>query len=103
MYADPELRLLPDELDRRLVTIDRDDIPAKEALRLCLGQLGLRYRVQSGYLRIVPNALRPVPYEEDPVMVAAHSLLALISAVIGGATAPLVTRLCGPHVTGSGE
>jgi hypothetical protein len=98
MYAaELELRLLPEELARRPVTIDRDGIPAKEALRLCLGQLGLTSRVQSGYLRIVPYAYRPVPSSEDPVMVAGHSLLALIFAVMGGATAPIAAGLCRRH------
>jgi hypothetical protein len=92
-----ELRLNLEDLDRRLVTIDRENIPAKEAFRLCLSQLGLRYRVQSGYIRIVPDAYRPIPFAEDPVMIAGHSLLAVIAAVVGGATAPIVVGLCGQH------
>ena len=67
------------------MTIDRAGIPAKDALRLCLKPLGLTYRVQSGYIRIVPDAYRPVPFEEDPLMIAGHSLLALIAAAVGGA------------------
>ncbi len=95
VYAvDLELRLIPEELDRRVVSIDRENIPAREALRLCLGQLGLTYRVQSGYIRIVPDAYRPIAFGEDPVMILGHSLLALLAAVIGGFTAPVVAGIC---------
>ena len=89
-----ELRLTPEQFNGLKVTIDRAGIPAKDALRLCLKPLGLTYRVQSGYVRIVPDAYRPVPFEEDPVMIAGHSLLALIAAAFGGAAAPLVASLC---------
>ena len=65
-----------------------DDRPCKHPGRGCLepylGQLGLTYRVQSGYVRIIPNAYQPLPFEEDPVMIAGHSLLALVAAVFGG-------------------
>ena len=44
--------------------------------------------------RIVPDAYRPVPFEEDPVMIAGHSLLAIFAAALGGAAAPLVAGLC---------
>jgi hypothetical protein len=85
------------DLEPLLVSIDREDIPAKEALRLCLSPLGLTYRVQSGYVRIYPDAYQPVPYEEDPVMIAGHSLLALIAAAIGGVAAPIIAGFCGRH------
>jgi hypothetical protein len=90
-----DLRLSTEDFERLLVTIDRDRIPAKDALRLCLGQVGLTYRVQSGYVRILPDAYQPIPFEEDPVMIAGHSLLTIIAALIGGVAAPFVGDLCG--------
>ena len=88
---------------RRVVTIDRANIPAEDALRLCLGQLGLTYRVQSGYVRIVPDAYQPLPFEEDPVMIAGHSLLALFAAAFGGVAALFVAGLCGRHRANAGR
>ena len=92
---------LPRELDKAVVTIDRANIPAEDALRICLGQLGLTYRVQSGYVRIVRDAYQPVPFSEDPVMIAGHSLLALFAAAFGGAGALFVAGLFGQHTASS--
>jgi hypothetical protein len=83
--------------DQRVVTIDRANIPAEEALRLCLGQIGMTYRVQSGYIRIVSDAYQPLPFEDDPVMIAGHSLLALCAAGFGGISALLVAGFLGRH------
>ena len=83
------------DVEAARVSIDCESIPAKEALRLCLGPLGLTYRVRSGYVEIYLDAYKPAPYEEDPVMIAGHSLLALIAAAIGGVSAPIVAGLCG--------
>jgi hypothetical protein len=85
------------EFDQRVVTIDRADIPAEDALRLCLGQLGMTCGVQSGYVRIVRDAYEPLPFAEDPVMIGGHSLLALFAAAMGGAGAVLVAGLLGRH------
>lgn len=100
IYGDwEELRLLPAEMERLTVSIDCENIPSREALRLALRGRGLTYRVHSGYIRLVPDAYRPVPFEEDPVMIAGHSLLALIAAAVGGAAAPIVAGLCrGPRL-----
>ena len=78
MYAgrEPWTRL-PLVIDTSVVTIDSASIPAEDALRTCLSQIGLTYRVQSGYVRIVPDAYEPLPFADDPVMIAGHSLLAL--------------------------
>jgi hypothetical protein len=73
-----------------LITIDRDNIPAGEALRLCLEPLGLTYLVRPGCLRIVPNTYRPLPFREDPAMIAGHSALALILAALGAIAAPIL-------------
>jgi hypothetical protein len=80
-----------------VVTIDRANIPAEDALRLCLGQIGMTYRVQSGYVRIITDAYQPLPFEEDPVMIAGHSLLALCAAGFGSISALLVAGLLGRH------
>ena len=90
------------EFDKGVVTIDRVSISADDALRLCLVQLGLTYRVQSGYVRIVPDAYEPLPFGEDPVMIAGHSLLALVAAVFGGVGAPLVAGLLGRQRASAG-
>ncbi len=82
-------------IDTSVVTIDSASIPAEDALRLCLGQVGLTYRVQSGYIRIVPDAYQPLPFAEDPVMIAGHSLLALFAAACGAAGGRLVASLRG--------
>ncbi len=92
-----ELRLAPTEIEHLLVSVDRENISSRDALRLALGQLGLTYRVQSGYIRVFPDAYRPVRFEDDPLMIAGHSLLALIAAAVGGAGAPIVAGLCGRH------
>jgi hypothetical protein len=78
------------------VTIDGANIPAEDALRICLSQIGLTYRVQSGYVRIVPDAYQPLPFADDPVMIAGHSLLALFAAAFGGVGAVFVAGLRGP-------
>ena len=85
------------DLDALRVSIDRENIAAKDALRLCLSQVGLTYCIQSGYVRIYPDAYRTAPFEEDPVMIAGHSLLALIAAMIGGVAAPIIAAICGRH------
>jgi hypothetical protein len=98
LFAGGESRVYPPrELDKNVVTIDRANIPAEDALRLCLGQIGMTYRVQSGYIRIVTDAYQPLPFEEDPVMIAGHSLLALCAAGFGGISALLVAGLLGRH------
>jgi hypothetical protein len=108
IYADPielatarvRLDLTQASIDREntpRVSIDRESIPAREALRLCLSPLGLTYRVQAGYVRIIPDEYRPLPVYEDPVMIGGHSLLSLIAAAIGGVISPIIAGLCGRH------
>jgi hypothetical protein len=38
---------------------------------------------------------QPIPFEEDPVMIAGHSLLALFAAAIGGVASPIIASRCG--------
>jgi hypothetical protein len=93
----PRLAVHPGHPAFSVVLIDCENIPAKDALRLCLGQLGLTYRVHSGYVLIIPDVYQPIPVEEDPVLIGGHSLLALIAAAFGGLMAPIVAGLCGRH------
>jgi hypothetical protein len=94
VYADREsVSPVPAVIYKSVVTIDYADVPAEDALRLCLGQVGLSYRVQSGYVRILYDAYQPLPFEEDPVMIAGHSLLALVAAALGGVGAPFVASV----------
>ncbi len=108
IYADPiEMRMARvnlhlglgsiDDANTPMVSIDHGNIPAKDALRLCLTPLGLSYRVRVGYVRIIPDEYRPLPVYDDPVMLAGHSLLAMLAAAIGGVAAPIVSRWCGRH------
>jgi len=89
-----ELRLSPEAFDGLLVSIVRENIPARDALRLCLDPLGLTYRVQSGYIRVYVDAYQPIPFKDDPVMIAGHSLIAVIVAAFGGVAGPIVASQC---------
>lgn len=94
VYANPYDRV---DVAALRVSIDRESIPAKQALRLCLGPLGLTYRVRPGYVEIYLDVYQPAPFAEDPVMIAGHSLLAMIAAAVGGVAAPIVAGFCGRH------
>jgi hypothetical protein len=96
VYAGLETRRpLPLVINTSFVAIDSESIPADDALRHCLGQVGLTHRVQSGYVRIVPDAYQPLPFADDPVMIGGHSLLALLAATFGGVGAVFVAGLRG--------
>ena len=69
--------------------IDRDDIPLKSSLHLCLRQLQLAYRVQDGFLQIIYNDDEG-PIIDDSFLIVGHSLFGLIVAALGGAAGPLV-------------
>jgi hypothetical protein len=73
------------------VTIELDAIPVKDALRLCLKQLGLGFNVRSGFLLISNEDTATIPAYEDPEQVVGHSFLALIAAAFGGLAARFVT------------
>jgi hypothetical protein len=96
-------RPLPGEFDELLVSIDCKNTPAKDALRLCLSPLGMTYRIQSGDVRISPDTYQPLPFEEDPVMIAGHSLLAWVAAAAGGVVAPIVAGFCGRRGSNRGR
>ncbi len=69
--------------------IDRDDIPLKSSLHLCLRQLQLAYRVEDGFLQIIYNDDEG-PIIDDSFLIVGHSLFGLIVAALGGAAGPLV-------------
>jgi hypothetical protein len=73
------------------VRIDRDAIPVRDALRLCLRQLDLEYSVRSGFIMISDGDSATIPVYEDPVQVVGHSLLALIAAGVGAVAARLAS------------
>jgi hypothetical protein len=75
------------------VCIDFEAIPVKDALRLCLKQLGLTFGVRSGYVIITSEDDPSVPVYDDPMLIVGHCLLALIAAGLGGVAAPLVSDL----------
>ena len=83
----------PADLDALRVFIEGEHMPARDALRIGLAPLGLTYRVQSGTIRIYPDASQPPPYAEDPIMIAGHSLIALLAMAFGGVVAPVVAGL----------
>ncbi len=73
------------------VEIDLDAVPVKDALSLCLKQLGLGYNLRTGYIQITDDDSATIPVYEDPVQVVGHSFLALAAAAIGALLAPFVT------------
>ncbi len=90
IYVDPiGLRTAERSLSST-VRIDRDAIPVRDGLRLCLMQLDLGFSVRSGYIAISDDA--SIPVYEDPVLVVGHSLLALIAAGVGAAAARYVAH-----------
>jgi len=74
------------------VSIDLEGVPLKETLRLCLKQLTLVYIVEDGHLQIRSEA-QEIPVDV-PFLVVGHSLLALLSAMLGGGAAVLVSAAC---------
>jgi hypothetical protein len=71
------------------VRIDRDDIPLKNSLHLCLRQLELAYRVKDGFLQIT-SADDELPIADDSFLIVGHCLFGLIVAALGGVPGPLV-------------
>jgi hypothetical protein len=92
IYVDP---IGLQEAERSLsstVQIDLDGVPLRETLRLCLEQLGLRYEVREGRLRITSEDEDPVPDLKDPFLIVGHCLLALLAAGLGAMMAPMVAE-----------
>jgi hypothetical protein len=91
IYIDPVGLQVTQRSLNSTVQIEIDAIPTRDALRLCLKQLGLGYTVRSGFLMITDADSATIPVYEDPVQVVGHSLLALIAAAAGAVAAPFVS------------
>lgn len=93
IYVDPPGLTEAEKTLTSSVQIDLEGVPLRTGLTLLLRQLGLTYLVRGGLLEITSETSMSVPYElEDPYVVSAHCLLALIAAVLGGLLAPLVAE-----------
>ena len=91
IYVDPVGLQTAQRSMNSTVMIDLDAIPVKDALRLCLKQLGLGFNVRDGFLMITDEDSATIPAYEDPVQVVGHSLLALIGASVGCLAAGFVS------------
>jgi hypothetical protein len=91
MYVDPVgLQNAERSLRSTVRNIDRDALPVKDGLRLCLRQLDLGFSVREGFVMISDGDSATIPVYEDPAQVVGHSLLALIAAGVGAAAARFV-------------
>ena len=90
IYIDPLGTQTAEKALTSSVSIDLEGVPLRTTLRLCLGQVGLRYEVRDGILRItsVYDAI-----DLDPFEIVGRCLLALLAAGLGGVLAPLVSDL----------
>jgi hypothetical protein len=76
------------------IMIDFKGVPLRKGLHLYLKQLGLTYEINSGHLIItdeINSDAEVLPLFEPPFLIVGHCLLALIAAVFGGVTAPLIS------------
>ncbi len=87
IYVDPQGLQTAERTMQSPVRIDRDPIPVREALRLCVKQLDLGFTIRSGFIMISDGDSVTLPVYEDPVQVVGHSLFALIAAGLGAAAA----------------
>jgi hypothetical protein len=91
IYVDPVgLENSEKTLASTVRNLDFDAIPVKDGLELCLMQLDLGFSVRQGFVMISDGYSATIPVFEDPVQVVGHSLLALIAAGVGTATARFV-------------
>ena len=89
IYTDPIGLQMAERSLISTVRIDRDAIPVKDGLRLCLKQLDLGFSVREGFIIVSNDAT--IPIYEDPVQVVGHSLLSLIAAGAGAAAVRFVS------------
>ena len=90
IYVDPVGLQIAERSMNSTVAINIDPIPVKDALRLCLKQLGLGFTVRSGFIMISDEDSATIPMYEDPMQVVGHSFLALVAAAVGGLAARFV-------------
>jgi hypothetical protein len=91
IYVDPIGLQTAERSLNSTVSMDLDAIPVRDALRLCLKQLGLAYTAREGFVMITDEDSATIPVYEDPLQLLGHSLLALIAAGVGGLAAPFVS------------
>ena len=97
IYVDPVGLYKSEQTLNSKVRIDRDAIPVKDGLGLCLKQLDLGFSVRQGFVMISDEYSATIPVYEDPVQVVGHSLLALVAAGLGAAAAHFVFGRTGRH------
>jgi len=102
IYVDPVGLQIAERSMNSTVAINIDPIPVKDALRLCLKQLGLGFSVRSGFLMITDEDSATIPLYEDPMQVVGHSFLALVAAAVGGLAARFVSDRT-PRVPGQDQ
>jgi hypothetical protein len=90
IYVDPIGLQEAERSMNSTVQIDLKGVPLRETLQLCLKQLGLRYEVWEGRLRITSEDDQPEPDLKDPFLTVGHCLLALLAMGLGAAAAPIV-------------
>ncbi len=95
IYVDPVGLQIAEQNLQSTVIIEHEAIPVRDALRLCLKQVGLGFTVRSGFLHITDEESARVPVYEDPVQVVGHSLFALFAAGLGALAARFVSDSVG--------
>jgi hypothetical protein len=100
IYVDPVGLQIAEKSMNSKVTIDVDGLPMRQALSLCLKQLGLGYSVRDGFIMITDADAATIPVYEDPVQVVGHSLLALVAAVVGFYSVLLISGRWRPSLPG---
>lgn len=83
IYVDPVGLQVAGRSMTSTVQLNLDTVPVRDALRLCLKQLGLGFGVRSGFIMISAEDTPAIPVYEDPLQVVGHSFLALVAAALG--------------------
>ena len=83
IYVDPVGLQLAERSMNSTVQIDIEAIPVRDALRLCLKQIGLGFSARDGFIMITNEEAATLPVYEDPLQVVGHSFLALAAALLG--------------------
>jgi hypothetical protein len=93
VYVDPIGLQEAEKSMTSTVIFDGEGVPLQASLHICLRQLGLAYRVKSGFLMISSDTeteTEIMPGAENPFIIAGQCLFALVAAGLGGIAAPMV-------------
>ena len=97
IYVDPiGLSEADKTMSSTVRNIELEGVPLRAGLRVCLDQLDLACRVKDGLLLITSREANDASIRSasaDAFQVVGHCILALIAAVLGGLSAPLVFGL----------